>query len=145
MAKPDFARLPNSGRTYPIKNYDGQENQSYNFLDARKVQTGNTRGTQTVGYGGAKIDGANNRIIITNPSDNTSIGLGEIPGTTNFGFFSLDSSGNIIYKNVSGTQTYYNPVDNLNPAIIIGGAPDDGRTGIWVAKVGQNVIELLGG
>lgn len=140
----EFAKIgKNTG--YPSKSYDGQEDQSYGFQPAFKLQTGNTRGTQTVGYGGAKIDGANNRIIITNPTDGTSIGLGLIPDSDEFGFFSLDAEGRVIYKNIGGTQYYYNPVDDLNNSIIIGGAPDDGRTGIWTGRVGENVSALLGG
>lgn len=112
----------------------------------RQLSTGSTRGTQTVGYGGAKIDGTNNRFVVTNSVDGTSIGLGNIPGTLNeFGFFSLNDQGVLIYKNVNGTQTYYNPNDNYNPSILLGSAPDDGRTGEWITKPGKNVIEELGG
>lgn len=140
----EFARL-RTGDGYPRKDYSASEDQSYGFTPAYKLQTGNLRGTQTVGYGGAKIDGANNRIIVTNPDDNTSIGLGTIPGTTNeFGFFALNDNDELVYKNVMGTQYYYNPQDELNNSIIIGGAPDDGRTGIWVGRDDENVDELLG-
>lgn len=132
------------GTSYPNESFVGQDDQSYGFQPAFKLQTGNLRGTQGVGYGGVQIDGANNRIIIKN-TDGTSIGLGTIPGTTKFGFFSLNTGGQLIYSNVNGTQTYYNPVDSYNPSILMGGSPDNGRTGIWTGKVGQNVITLLGG
>jgi len=141
----DFARINKNDETYPKRSYDGGENQSYGFNPAFKLQTGNTRGTQSVGYGGAKIDGANNRIVVTNPMDGTSLGMGTIPGSDEFGFFALDANGVLIYKNVNGTQSYYNPVDSFNNSILIGAAPDDGRTGIWTGEIGQDVNELLGG
>lgn len=142
MAK--FATISGSNENYPKDNYDGQENQSYNFQPAFKLQTGNTRGTQTVGYGGAKIDGANNRIVITNPADNTSIGMGTIPGSTTneFGFFSLDSSGNVIMKIVNGTMYVYNPEDDFKNAVQLGLLPDTSG-GIVVAKRGQNVSDAF--
>lgn len=48
----------------PVQSYPGQADQSYGFIPAFKVQTGNMRGVQTVGYGSVKLDGANNRITI---------------------------------------------------------------------------------
>lgn len=141
----DFARIDDSnGATYPAKSYDGQEDQSYGFQPAFKLQTGNTRGVQTVGYGGAKIDGANNRIVITNSNDNTSIGMGTIPGSTTneFGFFSLDANGNVVMKIVNGTMYVYNPTDGFKNVTQAGLLPD-GSGGFVVAKPGLNVAEVF--
>jgi len=43
----EFARLESAG-TYPKRNYDGSENQSYGFTPAYKVQTGDSRGELTI-------------------------------------------------------------------------------------------------
>ena len=48
----DFARLKDKNGikppTYPAQTYSGQEDQSFGFVDARKLQTGATRGTQQI-------------------------------------------------------------------------------------------------
>lgn len=44
---------------------------------------------------------------------------------------------------VNGSLIYYDTTNT--PRILIGKSPDDGRTGIWVSKAGQNVWTLLGG
>lgn len=127
MPDASFAKIKGS-ETYPKRSFDGQEDQSYGFSPAFKLQTGNTRGTQTVGYGGTKIDGANNRITIgdsivldgnadtitiTN-SDGTTTGMGLIPGTTDeFGFFSVDPDGNLVLKIVNGLIVGDGTVDFL--------------------------------
>lgn len=155
----DFARIGDNSSS-PAQSYEGQEDQSYGFLNAFKLQTGNTRGTQTVGYGSVKIDGANNRIVLggitldgntgaitTTQTDGSINGLGPIPGSKSgeVGFYAVDKSGNLVWKNVIGTQSYYNPTDGYKNSILIGGAPGDGRTGIWVGRTGNSVDTLLGG
>jgi hypothetical protein len=138
----DFARLGGS-ESYPKRDFDGQEDQSYGFQPAFKLQTGNTRGTQTVGYGGAKIDGANNRIVITNPADGTSIGMGIIPGTTanEFGFFSLNEEGGLVMKIVNGTLYIYDLENDKN--IMQTGKLPDGSYGSVVAKEGIEVEDVF--
>lgn len=44
---------------------------------------------------------------------------------------------------INGSLVYYDITNT--PRILIGKAPDDGRTGIWVSKEGINVITELGG
>lgn len=44
----DFARIPGGDTTYPMRGFDGQEDQSYGFLDAYKVQSGRSRGENRV-------------------------------------------------------------------------------------------------
>lgn len=111
----------------------------------RQLSTGTTRGTQTVGYGSAKIDGSNN--VISVGSNVGTQGIGSIPNNTNttneYGFFQTNSAEKIIYKQVQGTSLYFNPLDSYNNSIREGFAPDDGRPGIWVAKKGYDATELL--
>lgn len=99
---------------YPKSFYQDTGDNSFGFNAAYKLQTGNTRGTQTVGYGNTKIDGANNRITIGAP-DGSTIGLGSIPGSTTdeFGFFSLSANGKLTYKLVAGIQYFYDGNGNL--------------------------------
>lgn len=111
----------------------------------RQLSTGTMRGTQTVGYGNAKIDGSNN--VISVGSDVGTQGIGSIPNNTNttneYGFFQTDSAEKIIYKQVQGTSLYYNPNDSYNNSTRIGFAPDDARPGIWVAKPGFDATNEL--
>lgn len=108
----------------------------------RQLSTGTTRGTQRVGYGNALIDGSNN--IISVGSTQGTQGIGNIPNTTNeYGFFQTNSANRIVYKQVQGTQLYYNQLDNYNNSIRSGFAPVGGRPGIWVAKTGYDATEML--
>lgn len=109
----------------------------------RQVSTGSTRGTQTVGYGTAKIDGSNNRFVVGAP-DGSSVGMGSIPGSTTneFGFFSLDENGKLIMKIVNGTKFVYDPTsDYVN--ITQDGLLPDGSGGFVAAKPGVDVAELF--
>jgi hypothetical protein len=118
-----------------------EETGSVGFVQPYLLQSGNMRGTQTVGFGNTKIDSANNRIIITNSVDNSQIGIGTVPGSTTgeFGFFSLDSNSNLIMKIVGPTQFVYDLTTNKN-IIQIGRLPD-GSYGMAVAKSGFNVSD----
>lgn len=114
--------------SYPKRSYDGQDNQSYGFQSAGKLQTGTLRGTQLISSG-----------------DGSRIALGAIPGTDEFGIALFDAAGKMVRKIVATNDSFYNPVDNYNNSIRLGGAPSDGHTGIWVAKAGNVVSTLLGG
>lgn len=126
------------------------------------ILSGTTRGTQNVGNGGAALDGASNQIILQNPVDGSRIGLGVIPGsaTNEFGFFTLDSSGNVIMKIVGGVQTFYDGKGNMIQKIQNGttyvydpshgyanvtqaGLLPDGSGGFVVAKPGINVSDAF--
>jgi hypothetical protein len=110
---------------------------------ARQTSTSFTRGVQQIGQGGSAIDGQNNRIIIQSTTG-SSDGIGSIPNSNNkYGFFTTDSSGKVIMEIVGGTQYTYNKNDNYNNSEINGFAPDDGRPGIWFAKVGYDCNTLL--
>lgn len=124
----------------------------------RQLSTGSTRGVQTVGYGKAKLDGPNNRIIVGGDG-NSSVGIGNIPGTTEFGFFLINSAGIVTMKSVNGATTWYDDSGNIVqtttngstvwydttglPRILTGQAPSDGRMGSWITKPGINVITEL--
>lgn len=120
-----------------------QANSDISRILPRQLSTGSTRGTQTVGYGNTKIDGSNNRITIGTP-DGGTIGLGSIPdSTTNeFGFFSTDSSGNVIMKIVNGTMFVFDPA-NSYVNITQSGLLPDGSGGFVVAKQGINVDDAF--
>lgn len=107
----------------------------------RQLSTGSTRGVQTVGYGDTKIDGSNNRITIGTP-DGGQIGMGSIPGSTTneYGFFALDSTGAIVWKQVGPTTYVYNPQDGY-VNVTQGGILPDSSGGFVVAKPGQNVAD----
>lgn len=109
----------------------------------RQLSTGTTRGTQNVGYGKAKIDGSNNRITVGG-ADGGTVGLGSIPGSTTNenGFFSLDSSGNLIMKIVNGTKYVYDPKNNY-VNITQDGLLPDGSGGFVAAKPGVDVSTLF--
>lgn len=126
---------------YPQASFDSQTDQSYGFQPAYKLQSGSTRGAQIVGNGGTVIDGNNNRITITNPTNNTSLGMGAIPGSTTneFGFFSLDASGNVVMKIVNGTMYVYDIINNKN--VMQTGKLPDSSYGWAVAATGFNVSD----
>lgn len=134
----DFATITDEG--YPKAFKEGNEDQSYGFVNAFKLQTGNTRGTQSVGYGGAKIDGANNRIVVSNPTDNSSVGIGSIPGTNGeFGFFVLDTNGDVVQKIVGPTRYIYDLTTKKN--ILQDGKLPDATYGWAVAAPNYDVAD----
>lgn len=109
----------------------------------RQLSSGSTRGTQTVGYGNTKIDGTNNTITIAGP-DGSVVGMGAIPGSTTneYGFFTLDTGGNLILKIVGGTIYVYDPAnDYVN--VEQNGLLPDGSGGLAVAKPGENVADAF--
>ena len=105
----------------------------------RQLSTGSTRGTQTVGYGNAKLDGSNNRITIGTP-DGGTIGFGLIPGsaTNEYGFFSQDANGQLIMKIVNGTWYVYRE-DATN--VMQSGILPDASVGWAVASEGNEVAD----
>lgn len=105
----------------------------------RQLSTGTTRGTQNVGYGNAKIDGSNNRIVVGG-ADGSEVGLGNIPGTDNEnGIFILAPNGKLSMKIVGGTFYAYDPTTGLNTVQM--GILPDGTGGIAGANQGFNVAD----
>lgn len=108
----------------------------------RQISTGSTRGVQTVGYGTVKIDGTNNRITIGD-TDGSSIGMGSIPSTvSDTGFFALDTSGQLVWKQVGPTSYTYDPSNDYVNNLQLGLLPD-GSTGMVSAKAGITVASLF--
>jgi hypothetical protein len=116
-----FAKLNNE--KYPKK--ISSDDQSYGFLPAFKLQTGNTRGVQTVGYGNTKIDGNNN--IITIAGSRT----GTYPSVI-IGYYMDDRFGIITSS-----------ADGLYRQTLNGQHPVDGRPGFWSVGYGIDVIDEL--
>lgn len=106
----------------------------------RQLSTGTLRGTQNVGYGSVKIDGSNNRITIGD-NDGSSIGMGSIPGFPDeTGFFALDTTGTIVWKQLGPTTYVYNPQDSYHNVTQSGILPD-GSGGWAVAAEGYDVAD----
>lgn len=101
------------------------------------------------------INGSTNAIIVTN-TDGSKVGMGKIPNSSEFGFFSVNSSGKMTYKLVNAIQYFYDENGNLiqkvqtgttyvyNPTdgfvnVTQAGLLPDGSGGFVVAKPGQNV------
>jgi hypothetical protein len=134
----EFATM-DSGSNIPFSGSSVSDN-ALGLTNPDSILSGGMRGTQQVGTG-AMIDAANNRILIKNSYDNSSIGFGSIPGsTTEIGFFALDSSKNLIMKIVNGTWYVYDIANNKN--IMQTGKLPDSTYGITVAKTGYNVSEV---
>lgn len=131
----DNQSMPSSGSTV--------EDNALGLSNPDSMLAGQLRGTQNVGSGGAQIDSANNRITVTSAADGSVIGLGNIPGSTTneFGFFSEDNKGNMIFKIVGGTMFVYDPSNNYTNIVQTGLLPD-GSGGITSADPGTNVSDL---
>lgn len=119
----------------------------------RQMSSGSTRGTQTVGYGNTKIDGSNNvitvgdsilldggnNVITVKNADGSSVGLGSVPGFPGeFGFFSLNSSGQLVMKIVNGTTYMLDPTEGSIVRLEIGLLPD-GTYNLATSKPGQDL------
>lgn len=72
-------------------------------------------------------------------ADGSVVGMGQIPGGTDFGFFALDSSARLVFKQISSTQYVYDPTTGKN-IMQIGKLPD-GTYGWAVAAAGLNVAD----
>lgn len=119
----------------------------------RQNSTGSTRGTQNVGVGGTKIDGANNRIqvgdsilidgsndvILVTNDDGSQLGMGKIPDSLESGFFSLDVDGNLIMKIVNGTMYVYDGTEDRMQAGIL----PDGSINVAISKEGESVTDAF--
>jgi hypothetical protein len=143
MAEQFFALLDNNEPKNPQASYSNDQNDSAGFMFPYKLASGIMQGNQGVGFGGVQIDSDNNRILIKNSADGSSIGMGVIPGTQNeFGFFSLSTDGKLIMKIVNGTKYTYNPDDSFHNVMQDGLLPD-GSGGWAVAKTGQDVQDAF--
>lgn len=119
---------------------------------SRQLLSGNMRGTQNItgaltitdpntNQQNISIDGSAQAITVTN-TDGSTVGLGLIPGTTNFGFFAQDKNGNLVMQIVGPTMSTFDLTQS--PAINnmqIGKLPDSSY-GMVVAKTGKSVSSL---
>jgi hypothetical protein len=130
MAERDFALLnPSEPKSLP-SSYPNQGDNSAGFMFPYKLASGIMSGVQGVGFGGVNIDSNNNRItvgnitldgstntITTENEDGSTVGMGLIPGTTQFGFFVTDTDGVVVQKIVSAT---YSINDKTNDRVLMG-------------------------
>lgn len=139
----EFAKL-GGNESYPKRDFDGGEDQSYGFNPAYKLQTGNLRGTQGVGYGGVKIDGARNRVTLE--ANNTRVTLGDTSDSDNITGVALadTTSGNNLVtlgrditsgSATTGLMAY----DGQNTKRMLAGAFPDGSVKIKLSQAGYDV------
>lgn len=140
----DFAKSPGADTSYPQKSYDGQEDQSYGFQPAFKLQTGNMRGTQGVGYGGVKIDGAHNRIQLD--ANDTQVTIGDTSDTDNLtgvALYDPATQKNVVTlgKDVtSGNETTgLTAYDSSGTRRLLAGTYPDGNIKIKLSQTGYDV------
>jgi|SRR5579883_3120793 len=101
--------------------------------DLRKLQAEfqQFKNTQPVGADSVKA-------IILTASDGSKVGMGQIPATSEFGFFSLDPDGNLTMKAVNGIFYIYDPAThNLVSQIA------NGTIYSYDPTTGKNVMQLL--
>lgn len=77
---------------------------------------------------------------VTN-ADGTKTGIGQIPGSTDLGFYTLDAAGNVIQKIVGATRYIYDISTGKN--IIQDGKLPDGSYGDATAKAGFNISDAI--
>ncbi len=155
MAERDFALLNPSEPKGPSDSGQGQQNNSAGFMFPYKLASGIMQGTQGVGFSGPQIDPDNNRITVGNivldgrtntitvtNADGSSNGIGLIPGTTTeYGFFSTDIDGQLVWKKVGPTGTTNDLVNDKG--IILDGKLPDGTYGTVMAKTGTEVVDVF--
>lgn len=79
------------------------------------------------------------KAITITDDDGSVVGMGRMPDDSGFGFFVLDSSGNILCKIIGGTIYAYDPTTNKNIMQLL--RLPDGTYGIVAMKPGINVTE----
>jgi hypothetical protein len=77
---------------------------------------------------------------VTN-ADGTKTGIGQIPGSIDLGFYTLDASGNVVQKIIGATRYVYDISTGKN--IIQDGKLPDASYGQATAKAGYNVSEAI--
>ena len=119
----------------------------------RQILSGNIRGSQnitgsltitnpTTNQQNISLSGSNQTITVTN-TDGSVVGMGLIPdGSNTFGFYTLNSSGQLLMKIVGSTIYTYDltqtpAVNNMQLMKL-----PDGSYGMTVAKTGTNVASL---
>lgn len=120
----------------------------------RQILSGNIRGTQNItgaititdpntNQQNISIDGSAQAITVEN-TDGSIVGMGLVPdGSNTFGFFTLNSNGQLLMKIVGSTIYTYDltqtpAVNNMQLLKL-----PDNTYGIAVAKTGQSVASLF--
>lgn len=125
----EFSTIDTTQDNIPIAVALPQEN-ALNLTQPQSILSGNMAGVQQAG-----------NFIIQNPVDKSKIGFGAIPGSTTgeYGFFVINSSGNLIMKIVNGTWYVYDLTNNKN--VMQSGKLPDQTFGWAVATTGKNVTD----
>lgn len=100
----------------------------------QQILVNTTSGSITVGA----TDDGRLAMEVTN-ADGTKTGIGQIPGSTDLGFYTLDAAGNVIQKIVGPTRYVYDLSTGKN--IMQDGKLPDGTYGQDTAKAGFNVSD----
>lgn len=100
----------------------------------QQISVNTTGGNITIG---ATSDGRL-AMEVTN-TDGTKTGIGQIPGSTDLGFYTLDSAGNVIQKIIGATRYVYDISTSKN--IMQDGKLPDATYGWSVAATNKNVAD----
>lgn len=135
----DFAKLAGSGK-YPKPFNSANEDQSTGQIYPYKINTGNTRGTQTVGFGNVKIDGANNKISLSDTI--SSLTLGDLnEENKSFGLGVYDDKNDLrIIAGKTPTEDYGLAVyDDTDTMRLLAGKYSNGGIKIKLSQTGYDV------
>lgn len=131
-------------------------------LEPKSIISGSLPGATQIRIGGNQnilIDGLHQQISVTTTggnitmgatsdgrlamevtnTDGTKTGIGTIPGSTDLGFYTLDTAGNVVQKIVGATRYVYDISTTKN--IIQDGKLPDNTYGQANAKAGFNVSD----
>lgn len=129
-------------------------------IEPHTIVSGILPGATQIRIGGDSnvlIDGLNRRVTITQ-ADGSSVGIGIIPNTGELGSFTLDTSGNLVSKVVSGIYYFYDTSGNLLQKIAAGttfyydttgrndmqiGTLPDGTHNLAIAKAGFSISDAI--
>lgn len=111
---------------YPKREFEGQEDQSYGFNPAHKLQTGTFRGTFRI-----------------QNDDGSFITIGKVADLNEFGTAYYDANGRLLRKSTALNDIYYDPQDEYRARMLQGGSPVDGHMGTWKSQEGLDVVDLL--
>lgn len=131
-----------------------------NPIEPKSIISGQLPGATEIRLGNnIKISGKNQQILVNTANgsvvlgatddgrlamevtnaDGTKTGIGQIPGSTDLGFYTLDSAGNVIQKIVGPTRYVYDLTTTKN--VMQDGKLPDATYGWAVAATNKNVSE----
>lgn len=143
--------------------YDAPQNApQINPIEPKSIISGSLPGATEIRLGNnIKVSGKNQQILVNTATgsvvfgatddgrlamevtnaDGTKTGIGQIPGSTDLGFYTLDTAGNVIQKIIGATRYVYDISTNKN--IIQDGKLPDASYGQATAKAGYNVSDAI--